>query len=62
MLSLVNGLRLTKYKLMKYKLVVSQCIRIEYKSNNSWYNSVFTLNTKVETHEEETHDITVYSH
>ncbi|KAK4017487.1 hypothetical protein OUZ56_032798 [Daphnia magna] len=30
------------------KLMVSQCIHIEYKSKNSWYHSVFTLNTKVE--------------
>ncbi|KAK4017536.1 hypothetical protein OUZ56_032948 [Daphnia magna] len=28
--------------------MVSQCIHIEYKSKNSWSNSVFTLNTKVE--------------
>ncbi|KAK4037838.1 hypothetical protein OUZ56_029864 [Daphnia magna] len=28
----------------------SQCIHIEYKSENSWYHSVFTLNTKVKTH------------
>ncbi|KAK4045581.1 hypothetical protein OUZ56_033227 [Daphnia magna] len=34
-----------------------QCIHIEYKSKNSWYNSVFTLNTKVETHEVETHEV-----
>ncbi|KAK4030889.1 hypothetical protein OUZ56_024275 [Daphnia magna] len=37
--------------------MVSQCIHIEYKSKNSWYHSVFTLNTKVKTH-----SITVYSH
>ncbi|KAK4028555.1 hypothetical protein OUZ56_021560 [Daphnia magna] len=30
--------------------MVSQCIHIEYKSKNSWCNSVFTLNTKVKTH------------
>ncbi|KAK4045640.1 hypothetical protein OUZ56_033363 [Daphnia magna] len=42
---------ITKYKLMKYKLMVSQCIHIEYKSKNSWYRSVFTLNTKVKTHD-----------
>ncbi|KAK4013848.1 hypothetical protein OUZ56_026401 [Daphnia magna] len=38
---------ITKYKLMKFKLMVSQCIHIEYKSKNSWYHSVFKLNTKV---------------
>ncbi|KAK4013559.1 hypothetical protein OUZ56_026113 [Daphnia magna] len=38
----------SKYKLMKYKLMVSQCIHIEYKSKNSWYHIVFKLNTKVE--------------
>ncbi|KAK4017864.1 hypothetical protein OUZ56_033799 [Daphnia magna] len=41
--------KLMKYKLMKYKLMVSQCIHIEYKSKNSWYNSVFTLNTSFKT-------------
>ncbi|KAK4028550.1 hypothetical protein OUZ56_021555 [Daphnia magna] len=40
-------LKLMKYKLMKLKLMVSQCIHIEYKNYNSWYQSVFTLNTKV---------------
>ncbi|KAK4013844.1 hypothetical protein OUZ56_026397 [Daphnia magna] len=50
-------LKLMKYKLMKYKLMVSQCIHIEYKSKNSWYHSVFTLNTKVKTHEVKTHEV-----
>ncbi|KAK4017863.1 hypothetical protein OUZ56_033792, partial [Daphnia magna] len=27
--------------------MVSQCIHIEYRSKNSWYNSVFTLNTSI---------------
>ncbi|KAK4024835.1 hypothetical protein OUZ56_010329 [Daphnia magna] len=34
-----------EYKIQKLKLMVSQCIYIEYKSKNSWYHSVFTLNT-----------------
>ncbi|KAK4024838.1 hypothetical protein OUZ56_010332 [Daphnia magna] len=50
-----DGIR--NYKLMMYKLMVSQCIHIEYKIKNSWYQSAFTLNTKVETR-----GITVYSH
>ncbi|KAK4013704.1 hypothetical protein OUZ56_026256 [Daphnia magna] len=29
----------------KYKIIIYQCIQIEYKSKNSWYHSVFTLNT-----------------
>ncbi|KAK4017644.1 hypothetical protein OUZ56_033320 [Daphnia magna] len=29
----------------KLKLMASQCIHIEYRSKNSWFNSVFTLNT-----------------
>ncbi|KAK4027274.1 hypothetical protein OUZ56_016285 [Daphnia magna] len=36
-----------RIKLMKDELIISQCIHIEYKSKNSWYHSVFTLNTKV---------------
>ncbi|KAK4017666.1 hypothetical protein OUZ56_033358 [Daphnia magna] len=32
---------------VKYKLIISQRIRIEYKSKNSWYHSVFTLNTSI---------------
>ncbi|KAK4013799.1 hypothetical protein OUZ56_026352 [Daphnia magna] len=31
----------------KSKLMVSQCIHIEYKSKNSLYHSVFALNTNV---------------
>ncbi|KAK4009339.1 hypothetical protein OUZ56_033619 [Daphnia magna] len=29
----------------KYKLIISQCIHIEYKSINSKYHCVFTFNT-----------------
>ncbi|KAK4013692.1 hypothetical protein OUZ56_026244 [Daphnia magna] len=42
--------------------MVSQCIHIEYKSKECWYHSVFTLNTKVKTHEVNTNGITVYQH
>ncbi|KAK4017665.1 hypothetical protein OUZ56_033357 [Daphnia magna] len=45
----IQKYKLMKCKLMKYKVMVSQCIHIEYKSKNSWYHSVFTLNTKVKT-------------
>ncbi|KAK4024833.1 hypothetical protein OUZ56_010327 [Daphnia magna] len=42
---------LQRWKLMKYKLMIGQCIHIEYKSKNSWYHSLFTLNTKLKSHE-----------
>ncbi|KAK4037847.1 hypothetical protein OUZ56_029873 [Daphnia magna] len=48
------------YKLMKYKIMVSQCIHIEYKykliksqcihieyNKNQWYHSVVTLSTSI---------------
>ncbi|KAK4013613.1 hypothetical protein OUZ56_026166 [Daphnia magna] len=35
-----------KQHLNKYKLIISQCIHIEHKRKNSWYHSVFTLNTR----------------
>ncbi|KAK4013795.1 hypothetical protein OUZ56_026348 [Daphnia magna] len=46
----VSPRKVKTHGITKYKLMVPQCIHIEYKSKNSWYNSVFTLNTKVKTH------------
>ncbi|KAK4030890.1 hypothetical protein OUZ56_024276 [Daphnia magna] len=51
-----HGITVYSHLIQKYKLIISQCIHIEFKSKNSWYPSVFTLNTKVNTH-----GITVYS-
>ncbi|KAK4027284.1 hypothetical protein OUZ56_016295 [Daphnia magna] len=52
-----HGITVYSHRIQKDKLIISQCIHIEYKSKKSLHHSVFTLNTKVLTY-----GITVYSH